>query len=115
MHEISLIKNIFSTLEQEFSKEDLDKITVIHLKLGKLSNVEPVLMQNALQAVTKTENRFTHVSLEIEIIPIRIFCDDCNKYSIIENYSFKCHYCGKANNNITDGEELMISKVLFSK
>ena len=32
---------------------------------------------------------------------------------IIENYSFKCDCCGKPNNNITEGEELLISKVSF--
>ena len=113
MHEVSLIRNIFNTLEQEFSKEKLDKITTIHLKLGKLSNAEPILMQNAFKAVTQTEKRFGQVSLEVEIIPIKIFCADCSQYSIIENYSFKCHHCGKPNNNITEGEELLISKVSF--
>ena len=113
MHEVSLIKNIFSTLEEEFPKEELDKISTIHLKLGKLSNAEPVLMQNAFKAVTESENRFTKVTLEIEVIPIKVFCDECNQYSIIENYSFKCRYCGKQNNNITEGDELLISKVVF--
>ena len=113
MHEVSLIRNIFNTLEQEFSKEKMDKITTIHLRLGKLSNAEPVLMQNAFKAVTQSENRFIKVNLEIEIIPVKIFCADCNQYSIIENYSFKCHHCGKPNNNITQGEELLISRVSF--
>ena len=113
MHEVSLVKNIFSTLDEEFPKEQLDKISTIHLKLGKLSNAEPVLMQNAFKAVTQSENRFINVNLEIEVIPIKIFCADCNQFSIIENYSFKCHHCGMPNNNITEGEELLISKVSF--
>ena len=114
MHEVSLVKNIFNTLEEEFTKEKLDKITSIHLKLGKLSNAEPVLMENAFRAVTQSEGRFLKVILEIEIVPVKIFCIDCNQYSIIENYSFRCHHCGKPNNNITEGEELLISKVSFS-
>ena len=114
MHEASLVKNIFSTLEDEFSKEELDKITTIHLRLGLLSNAEPVLMQNAFKAVAESEKRFTKVELEIEVVPIKVFCAECNLYSIIENYSFKCRHCGKPNNNITGGNELLISKVIFN-
>ena len=81
---------------------------------GLLSNAEPVLMQNAFKAVAESEKRFTKVELEIEVVPIKVFCAECNLYSIIENYSFKCRHCGKPNNNITGGNELLISKVIFN-
>ena len=114
MHEISLIRNIFSTLESEFSKEELDTMTAIDLKVGLLSNVEPILMQNALAAVTTAEEKYQEVKLHIELVPIEIYCQDCDRNSTIENYKFACASCGKPNNNVVKGTELLIHRVHFN-
>jgi hydrogenase nickel incorporation protein HypA/HybF len=113
MHEISLVRNIFNTLEAEFSKEELDKMTVIKLKVGLLSNVEPVLMQNAFEAVTSAEEKYQEVKLNVELVPIEIHCADCNINSTIENYKFVCSSCGQPNNNVVKGTELLIHQVYF--
>ncbi len=113
MHEISLIRNIFRTLEEEFPKQDLLLISAIDLKVGLLSNVEPVLMQNALEAVTTAEEKFQRVKLNIEVIPIEVHCPDCRTNSTIENYKFVCASCGKPNNNVVKGTELLIHQVHF--
>ena len=96
MHEISLIRNIFRTLEEEFPKQELEKLSAIDLKIGLLSNVEPLLMHNAMKAVTEAEGRFQQVSLNIEKVDIEIFC-----------------VCGKPNNNVVQGTELLIHRVHF--
>ena len=113
MHEISLVRNIFNTLESEFSKEELDTMTAINLKVGLLSNVEPVLMQNAFEAVTTAEEKYQTVKLKVELVPIEIHCADCGTNSTIENYKFACASCGKPNNNVVKGTELLIHQVHF--
>jgi len=113
MHEISLVRSIFNTLDTEFSKEELTTITAIDLKVGKLSNVEPILMQNAFEAVTAAEEKFQTVKLNIEVIPIEIYCADCDSNSFIDNYKFACGTCGKPNNNVVKGTELLIHQVHF--
>mgnify|MGYP001796691380 CR=1 FL=1 len=113
MHEISLIRNIFNTLEAEFSTTELDKLTAIDLKLGLLSNVEPTLMQNAFEAVTSAEDKFQEEKLNMEIIPIEIYCSDCDVHSTIEQYKFACKDCGRPNNNVVKGTELLIHRVHF--
>jgi hydrogenase nickel incorporation protein HypA/HybF len=114
MHEISLVRNIFSTLESEFSAGDLAKMTAIDLKIGLLSNVEPLLMKNAFHAVTTAEEKYDGVILHVELVPIEIYCNDCLESSIIENYKFACHICGKPCNNVVKGTELLIHQVHFS-
>ncbi|HFA52176.1 MAG TPA: hydrogenase maturation nickel metallochaperone HypA [Bacteroidetes bacterium] len=113
MHEISLVRSIFNSLEDEFSKEDLEGLEAIDLKVGLLSNIEPLLMQNAFAAVTTAEEKFQNVKLNIETVPIEIHCGDCGKNSIIENYKFACATCGKPNNNVVHGTELLIHQVHF--
>ncbi len=115
MHEISLVRNIFNTLEAEFSKEELGRLKAIDLKVGLLSNVEPILMQNAFEAVTTAEEKFQEVRLNVIKIPIEVYCKDCDTNSEIHNYKFACASCGKPNNNVVKGEELLIHQVHFAE
>ncbi|GAB4417012.1 MAG: hydrogenase maturation nickel metallochaperone HypA [Bacteroidia bacterium] len=112
MHEISLVRNIFRTLDDTFTPEELARIQAIHLRIGLLSNVEPLLMQSAFEAVTATdESRFQAVRLEIEQVPVEIRCDACGQESPVMQYRFVCAHCGKPSRNIVRGEELLISAV----
>ncbi len=113
MHEISLVRNIFSTLESEFSKDELKTMTAIDMKIGLLSNVEPVLMQNAFDAVTTAEEKYQEVKLNVELVPIEIHCQPCNLNTTIESYKFACKSCGTPNNNVVKGTELLIHRVHF--
>lgn len=113
MHEISLVRNIFRTLESEFEEETLKKLNQIDLKVGLLSNVEPILMQNAFEAVTQDENRFLETELVVNVVPILIECELCGEVSEVQNYSFKCSN-GHPTKNIIQGDELTIERVHFS-
>jgi len=115
MHEISIVHSIIGTLEEKFTRKEIERITAIELKVGKLSNVEPILLQNALEAVQVGEQRLQAARLEIEVIPVEIFCADCDKHSTIEQYIFVCAYCGQPNNNIVRGLELLIHGVYFEE
>ena len=114
MHEISLVRNIFRTLENEFPGE-IDRVRGIHLRVGLLSNVQPILMQNAFEAVLADEPRYKNTSLHVEVLSVLIHCDDCDKESEVQHYKFACSICGKPNRNIIQGEELLISKVEFAE
>ena len=113
MHEISLVNSIFSTLEAEFSKEELETMDAIDLQVGLLSNIEPLLMQNAFEAVTTAREQYQQVKLRIELVPIEIYCRECDANSMIENYKFVCRHCGEPNNNVVKGTELLIHRVHF--
>ncbi|MEQ8553105.1 MAG: hydrogenase maturation nickel metallochaperone HypA [Cyclobacteriaceae bacterium] len=112
MHEISLVRNIFRTLEAEFEKKELEKLEQIDLNVGLLSNVEPILMQNAFEAVTEDEQRFLDTRLFVKVLPIVVKCELCGEESEVTNYSFKCKN-GHPTKNIIQGEELTIARVHF--
>jgi hydrogenase nickel incorporation protein HypA/HybF len=112
MHEISLVRTIFRILEEEFPGET-ERIRGIYLSAGILSNVQPVLMQNAFEAVLPEEPGYTDCSLYVEVLPILIYCDHCHKTTEVNNYRFVCS-CGKPGRNIVQGKELQISRVDFS-
>jgi hydrogenase nickel incorporation protein HypA/HybF len=112
MHEVSLVRNIFKTLSDEFPPDVMQQLSVVHLKVGQLSNVEPVLMQNAFQAVTETEYPTQSVKLEIETLPVLVHCNICDKTSEVKNYRFVCA-CERPCGNVVQGNELLISRVEF--
>jgi hydrogenase nickel incorporation protein HypA/HybF len=112
MHEISLVRNIFKTLEDEFPGE-IDRVRQIYLTVGLLSNVQPILMQNAFQAVLEDEPLYNKASLEVEVLPVLIHCSECGKITEVQHYKFVCS-CGKPSRNIIQGEELLIKKVEFA-
>ena len=113
MHEISLVMNIFKTLEDEFPGE-IEKVRGIYLTVGILSNVQPILMQNAFEAVLEDEPIYKSASLHVEVLPILIHCDECDIATEVKDYKFVCS-CGKPSRNIIQGEELLISKVEFAE
>lgn len=113
MHEISLIRSVFNTIEAEFSKEEIDDLEEIRLRIGLLSNIEPLLMQNAFDAVREADHIYPDVTLSIETINITIKCPSCQNISTVINYSFKCDKCGTPSNDILSGTELLIHQLRF--
>ncbi|MEM9930209.1 MAG: hydrogenase maturation nickel metallochaperone HypA, partial [Bacteroidota bacterium] len=82
MHEVSLVRTIASTLEQEFCPEELSRLTDIRLRVGLLSNVEPILMQNAFAAVQEGEKKFMGVRLHVEVLPPIVHCEICTHKTV---------------------------------
>ena len=113
MHEISLVRNIFHTLEAEFP-DRMAELRGIHLTVGLLSNVQPLLMESAFEAVLLDQPRYAHTSLHVEVLPIKVHCKSCGTQSKVEQYRFVCADCGKPCSDVVQGEELLISKVEFA-
>lgn len=112
MHEISLVRNIFNTLEAEFPGR-MHEVRTIYLRVGILSNVQPILMQNAFAAVLEDEPRYAQTRLEVEVLPVLIQCSHCGQETEVQQYKFICGHCQQPSREIIQGEELMISKVEF--
>ncbi|MCR9289778.1 MAG: hydrogenase maturation nickel metallochaperone HypA [Bacteroidetes bacterium] len=114
MHEASLVQNIFDILESKFTEEELETLESIDLQVGLLSNVEPLLMKSAFEAVKSSIDKYQDVKLNMEVVDVEIFCDNCDTNSTINNYKFACAHCGQPNNNVIKGMELLIKRVHFS-
>ena len=113
MHEISLVRNIFCTIEEQYPDIPPEKIKCIYLQVGELSNVEPVAMHNAFEAVIENDIRYRNAELHIKVTTILIYCDDCKKTSGIKDYHFVCS-CGKPSKKLVQGDELLITKIEFT-
>lgn len=99
-------------MEAEFEQEALDRLHQIDLKVGLLSNVEPVLMQNAFKAFTEDQTRYASTELKVTVMPILVECELCGDISEVKNYAFRCGN-GHTTKNIIQGDELTIERVHF--
>jgi hydrogenase nickel incorporation protein HypA/HybF len=113
MHEISLVHSIFRTLKEQFP-DKMDNLLRVKVKAGLLSNVQPLLMQSAWEAVLECEPEYGNVQLDMEILPVLIECAKCGKVTQVDDYVFICS-CGEPCRNIIQGQELMISEVEFEE
>lgn len=113
MHETSIVNGIIRTLKQEFPPEKLQKMVGIHVKVGILSNIEPRLLLNAYEASHMTNPQYQNVKLHIEMLGLKIECENCSHITDVKNYRFLCDQCQKPSKNVIQGEEMLIHKVEF--
>jgi hydrogenase nickel incorporation protein HypA/HybF len=113
MHEMSIIQQVVNTLDSELSVEEKQQVSNIILHLGELSNVQPILLENAFKAYQEASSAYVHTRLTVEQIPVVIHCDHCGEDSRVKQYIFKCNNCGKPSTNLKSGEELLIHKIEF--
>ncbi|HLY71532.1 MAG TPA: hydrogenase maturation nickel metallochaperone HypA [Puia sp.] len=114
MHEVSISQTIIDSLENEFNEEELDQIRKVHLRVGILSCVEPVILKHVFSMMV-ADGLLQGAELEIELVDVLAFCENCNKEFKVEQYIFICADCGRSSSKILEGKELQIHKIIFEK
>ncbi|MBV7530925.1 hydrogenase maturation nickel metallochaperone HypA [Chitinophaga sp. sic0106] len=111
MHEVPIVRDIFNTL-QESHPDKFDRILKVQVEAGLLCNVQPILIQNAFEALIRDEPHLAHIDLEVVLLPIIAHCETCHQQFEVIRHKFVCA-CGTPSRKIVQGEELRISKVEF--
>lgn len=110
MHELSIVENIFKIIENNTSKYNFEKVKIINLKIGKLSAVAPSALLFAFEILSK-DTKFEGAKININEVPIMVFCKKCNKENIIDSHNFSCPVCKFKDTEIISGRELYIEDV----
>ncbi|MDO4224288.1 MAG: hydrogenase maturation nickel metallochaperone HypA [Bergeyella zoohelcum] len=111
MHELSIVRDIITNLEDHY-KERFSEISKVKIEAGLLSNVQPILIQNAFEALVLEDPKLANIDLEVVLLPIIAHCDHCDKDFEVKLHRFVCD-CGEPSRKIVQGEELRISRVEF--
>jgi len=112
MHELSIVKDIFDTLKENYN-DRVNDLSKIEITAGLLSNVQPILIQNAFTAFIKDHENYKDVELAVKVNEIEAFCENCNKTFVVKYHKFICDDCSTPSTTIVKGMELHISQVLF--
>lgn len=111
MHELSIVKDIFDTLTSHYESR-VNNIQKIQVTAGLLSNVQPVLIQNAFDAFILENIHYRDMEMEVVVNDIIAHCAHCQKNFSVHFHRFVCE-CGQPSSNIVQGDELYISQVIF--
>lgn len=110
MHELSLVAGLFDTLEETAREHRAGKITLVRLKIGKLSGIVPDLLESAFD-VYKKGTIAGEARLEIEEVPVRVRCRECGGERLDAEGDFSCLACGGRNVEILEGRELVVERI----
>ena len=112
MHEVSIALGMVDELTRIARENNAKKITLIKLKIGKMSGIVTDSLKFAFDAI-KLEHPFL-LSAEILIneVPLVYQCNDCNNTFEAEDIYFpSCLNCESYNLKLISGEEQHIENV----
>ncbi|MEN6460565.1 MAG: hydrogenase maturation nickel metallochaperone HypA [Syntrophomonas sp.] len=108
MHELALIESVLTMVKENAQTNNIKKITIIKLVVGKFSMAVPESLQFAFEAF-KDEEMFAEAVLEIKETPIICQCKACgHEFEVDDTYRFKCSQCGDSSIEIISGRELYV-------
>jgi hydrogenase nickel incorporation protein HypA/HybF len=110
MHELSIISSLFATLMEKAREHGAQEITLVKLKVGKLSGVVPELLESAFD-MYKKGTIAEKSRLIIEEVAFVIRCRQCGNEAQKEDFTFICPSCGAADLEILRGTELFLEKI----
>jgi hydrogenase nickel incorporation protein HypA/HybF len=110
VHELSLVAGLFDILEETAREHRARRITLVRLKVGKMSGVVPDLLVSAFDAFKK-ETVADEARLEVVEVPVRLRCRDCGGDRLDTEGDFSCLGCGGRNVEIVEGRELVVERI----
>ncbi len=110
MHELSIAQNIIQIVNSSVEQDKLALVDKINLKIGLLSNVLKESLLFSYKSITEN-TALENSSLNIEILPIKIECNNCSESSTTNDFIFNCPICKSNSISVVGGDELIISSI----
>jgi hydrogenase nickel incorporation protein HypA/HybF len=110
MHELSIAQGILDIIQNEAEKNAIERVSVVRLKLGKLTAVEPSSLSFCFELITKG-TLAEGAKLEIDTIPITGRCAQCGREFTLEDPFCNCPVCQGLKIDILTGREFYICEI----
>ncbi|MFZ5995539.1 MAG: hydrogenase maturation nickel metallochaperone HypA [Thermodesulfobacteriota bacterium] len=110
MHELSIAQGILDIVRDEAKRNAIERISVVRLKLGKLTAVEPSSLSFCFELITKG-TLAEGAKLEIEPVPITGRCAQCGREFTLEDPFCNCPGCRSLKIDILTGREFYICEI----
>ena len=105
MHEMSITTSLVELLNEHLKRYPGAKVTRVNLKVGKLTAVEPDALTFCFQVLTEGTS-IEGAQLQIELVPIRARCLQCQNCFEVEGFYFQCPRCSGTELETIAGNEL---------
>ncbi|MCP4121755.1 MAG: hydrogenase maturation nickel metallochaperone HypA [Bacteroidetes bacterium] len=111
MHEMGIAMQVvdIATASIPPGMEDVP-VECVNLKIGKLAAVVPDSLRFCFEIIIK-DTRLEGAKLDIEEVPVKARCKDCNIEWIIDGPAFSCEKCKSGSIEILSGRELEVASI----
>lgn len=110
MHEFSIVTSLLDLCEKNAKENNATKVTRVEVKIGKLSGVEPHLLQTAFDTF-KEQTICDGAEFVLHVQDLVIKCHTCNTESTLKKNEFECPTCKGNNLSVLDGEEMYLMRL----
>lgn len=110
MHEISIAQNLLDLIDETVKKHNGKAVSRVTIKIGKLSSVEPPLLQTAFDAL-KGKTVAENANLIIHIQEIVAICNTCNRVFTLNGFDLQCPQCKSSDIDIVEGRDMVLESL----
>ena len=107
MHEYSIVQALLEQCENHAKANASAKVTKVVTKIGKLSGVEPHLLEVAFDAF-KEKTVCENAQFEMQLQNLVLYCNVCNKESEQDEVRYQCRHCQSTDVSVIDGEDMFL-------
>ncbi len=107
MHEYSIVQALLEQCEEHAKVNDATKVVKVVTKIGKLSGVEPHLLETAFE--TFKEKTVCHgAAFVMQLQDLKLHCNVCQKECEQSEVRYQCKHCESTDVSVVDGEDMYL-------
>lgn len=110
MHELSICLSLLDQVKAIAAEHEARGVTLIRLRIGPLSGVEPQLLANAYP-LAAAGTIAEHARLEIDSGAIRVRCRACGAESEATPNRLLCADCDSYQTELISGDEMLLASL----
>ncbi len=107
MHEYSIVQALLTQCEEIAQENEAESVTRIVVKIGRLSGVEPHLLEIAFNTF-KEKTVCEGAEFVMNVQPLVIECRHCGAVTELKEIYYKCPECDSLEVRVIDGEEMFL-------
>jgi hydrogenase nickel incorporation protein HypA/HybF len=107
MHEYSIVQALLEQCEHYAEENGAEKITKVVVKIGRLSGVEPHLLEIAFDTF-KERTVCDGAAFVMQLQPVVIACKNCGAETTLGVFHYRCPRCESNDISVTEGEEMLL-------
>jgi hydrogenase nickel incorporation protein HypA/HybF len=113
MHELQVTESILRIVLKHARKHNVQRILVVHLSIGELSDLEEIWIQRYFDYVSNGTIA-ERARVDIEKTPVRMECSECDEIftvAIRKEKNIRCPSCGGTTISLISGDEYHVKNI----
>ena len=110
MHELSLAQGILNIVKEHVPPQRIAAVRRVRVDIGRLSGVVADSLDFCFTALV-AETSLQESRLELNTIPLRLACADCQETFESAGDVFHCPSCGGSRTTVVSGMELQVAEI----